>query len=58
MTENELQVEHPYHSFVFAIQSPVTREKYLGRLGYFISYLGITDGNMENRFNISLTHSL
>lgn len=50
--ENELQVETPYDSFVFAIRSPVTREKYLGRLGYFLSYVGITEGNIENRCNI------
>lgn len=50
--ENELQFETPYESFVFAIRSPVTREKYLGRLGYFMSYVGITEGNLEDRCNI------
>ncbi len=49
--EKELQVETPYDSFVFAIRSPVTREKYLGRLGYFMSYVGITEGNLEERCN-------
>jgi len=47
--ENELQLETPYDSFLFAIRSPVTREKYLGRLAYFMSYVGITEGNIENR---------
>jgi hypothetical protein len=50
--ENELQFETAYNAFVFAIRSPVTREKYLGRLGYFLSYVGITEGNIENRCNI------
>ena len=50
--ENELQLETPYDSFVFAIRSPVTREKYLGRLAYFMSYVGITEGNIEDRCNI------
>jgi len=49
--ENELQTETPYDSFVFAIRSPITREKYLGRLRYFLSYVGITEGNIENRCN-------
>ncbi len=46
------QLETPYNSFVFAIRSPVTREKYLGRLGYFMSYVDITEGNIETRCNI------
>jgi len=50
--ENKIEFETPYESFVFAIRSPVTREKYLGRLGYFLSYVGITEGNIENRCNI------
>ena len=52
MMENELQVETPYDSFVFAIRSPVTRDKYLGRLAYFITYVGITEGNIEQRCNV------
>ena len=50
--ENELKFETAYESFVFAIRSPVTREKYLGRLAYFISFVGITEGNIENKCNI------
>ena len=50
--ENELKFETPYESFVFAIRSPVTREKYLGRLAYFMSYVGITEGNIENKCNV------
>jgi len=50
--ENELELENSYDSFIFAIRSPVTREKYLGRLTYFMSYVGITKGNIENRCNI------
>ena len=50
--ENELEFESPYDSFVFGIRSPVTREKYLGRLAYFMSYVDITEENIENRCNI------
>lgn len=49
--ENELQFETPYDAFVFAIRSPITRQKYLGRLGYFLSYVGITEGNIEGKCN-------
>lgn len=42
MIENELQFETPYESFVFALRSLVTREKYLGSLAHFMSYIGIT----------------
>jgi hypothetical protein len=48
MVESELQFESPYESFVYAIRSPMTREKYLGRLVYFMSYVGITEGNTFN----------
>jgi integrase len=50
--EIQLQFETPYESFVYAIRSPLTRQKYIGRLGYFLSYLDITEGNFENRCNI------
>jgi len=50
--ENELQLETPYESFVFALRSPVTREKYLGSLAVFMSYIGITEGKLEDRCNI------
>lgn len=42
MIENELQFETPYESFVVALRSLVTREKYLGSLAHFMSYIGIT----------------
>lgn len=51
--ENEPILEQtPYYSFILAIRSTVTREKYLGRLGKFMSYLGITEGNLEERCNV------
>ena len=50
--ENEVQDETPYDSFVFAIRSSVTREKHLGRLADFMSYVGITEGNIENKCNL------
>jgi hypothetical protein len=52
MMENEFKEEIPYNSFLFAFRSPVTREKYLGRLAFFMSYVGITEGNIESRCNI------
>jgi hypothetical protein len=51
MMENELQTETPYESFVYAIRSPITREKYLQRLRYFLTHVGINDGNIEERCN-------
>jgi len=51
--ENPLLLdETPYSAFTMAIRSPVTRQKYLQRLGYFLSFLGINEGNIENRCNI------
>jgi len=51
--ENELEFqESPYTSFILAIRSSVTREKYLQRLSYFLSYLGIKDGNIQSRCNL------
>lgn len=49
---NELELENPYDSFITAIRSPITREKYLQRLAYFLSYLGIDNGNIQDRCNI------
>jgi hypothetical protein len=51
----------PFSIFVLAIRFPVTREKYLQRIGYFFDFLGIlkTDDSMcavsiEQRFSIFL----
>jgi hypothetical protein len=41
----------PYFLFVGSIRSPVTKEKYLQRMGYFFDYLNI-DGDAEERFAI------
>ena len=50
--ENEpYQEETPYYLFVLAIRSSVIREKYLGRLAYFMNFVGISDGNLEERCN-------
>ena len=49
----------PFSIFILAIRSPVTREKYLQRIGCFFDFLGIlkTDESgcttlMEQRFSI------
>jgi hypothetical protein len=48
----------PFSIFILAIRSPVTREKYLQRIGYFFDFLGILKTNdprsiisVEKRFN-------
>jgi hypothetical protein len=42
----------PYLIFIFAIRSPITREKYLQRIGYFFDYIGIEQDTIEERCNI------
>ena len=49
---NELQEETPYEAFTMAIRSPITRQKYLQRLAYFTTFLGINGGNIEQRCNV------
>lgn len=49
--ENDQLLENPYYAFIHSIRSPVTREKYLGRLSVFMSFAGITEGNLEERCN-------
>ena len=41
-----------YSLFVGSIRSPVTKEKYLQRMGYFIDYLNIHQKDAEERFEI------
>jgi hypothetical protein len=40
----------PYSLFVGSIRSPVTREKYLQRMGYFFDYLNIDQTYVEKSF--------
>jgi hypothetical protein len=49
----------PFSIFLLAIRSPVTKEKYLQRMGYFLDFLGILKSDelgdtfsLEKRFNI------
>jgi hypothetical protein len=37
---------NPYSSFIFAMNSPLTREKYIGRLAKFFDFIEITEGTM------------
>ena len=39
----------PYSMFIFAMNSPLTREKYTGRLANFFGFIGLTQGTMEER---------
>jgi hypothetical protein len=53
LVEEIIQLDSsPYLIFIFAIRSPITREKYLQRIGYFFDYLGIEQGTIEERCNI------
>jgi hypothetical protein len=54
MIEESIQLHSsPYSIFILAIRSPITREKYLQRLGYFLDYSGIGEqGTIEERCNI------
>ena len=54
MIEEPVQLNSsPYSIFILAIRSPITREKYLQRLGYFFDYIGIGEqGTIEDRCNI------
>jgi integrase len=42
----------PYALFVGSIRSPVTKEKYLQRMGYFFDYLNIHQKDLQERFEI------
>ena len=51
--ENELEFqETPYTSFILAIRSPITRQKYVQRLISFSSFVGIDNGTIEDRCNV------
>jgi hypothetical protein len=54
MIEEPVQLDSsPYSIFILAIRSPITREKYLQRLGYFFDYIGIEEQDaIEDRCNI------
>jgi hypothetical protein len=61
LTSEKNLTSDPFSIFILAIRSPVTREKYLQRIGYFIDFLGIlkTDESgcpisMDRRFSIFL----
>jgi integrase len=51
--ESEMDTS-PYSLFIMAISSPITREKYLQRLIYFLNYLGIGQKgeDIEKRCNL------
>lgn len=47
--ETEIPTTEPYQDFLFAINSPVTRERYSTRLRSFFVYIGIEGATMEER---------
>lgn len=54
MIEESIQLgSSPYSIFILSIRSPITREKYLQRIGYFFDYIGIgKQSKIEERCNI------
>jgi hypothetical protein len=47
--ETEIPATEPYRDFLFAINSPVTRERYSTRLRSFFVYIGIEGTTIEER---------
>jgi hypothetical protein len=47
--ETEILVTEPYQDFLFAMNSPVTMERYSTRLRAFFVYIGIEGATMEER---------
>ena len=47
--ETEIPKTEPYQDFLFAINSPVTRERYSTRLRSFFVHIGIEGTTMEER---------
>jgi hypothetical protein len=43
------QLSNPYTLFVYALNSPVTRERYATRLNWFYSKIGMAEGPIEER---------
>ena len=42
----------PYSIFIFAMNAPQTREKYIGRLAKFFDFIGLVEGTMEERCTV------
>jgi hypothetical protein len=50
--EGKLNLESsPYSIFILSIRSQVTKGKYLQRIGYFLDFVGIKQGIIEERCN-------
>jgi hypothetical protein len=47
--ETEISPTEPYQDFLFAINSPVTKERYSTRLRAFFVHIGIEGTTMEER---------
>ena len=47
--ETEVPPTEPYQDFLFAMNSPVTRERYSTRLRSFFVYIGIEGTTMKER---------
>ena len=45
-------ISDPYALFIYALNSPITRERYSTRLRYFLNKIGMTGNDMDNRKSI------
>jgi integrase len=50
--EKQEEEMNPYSIFLFAMNSPVTRQKYIGRFTKFLNFISLTDGTIEERCRI------
>jgi hypothetical protein len=50
--ENEILATEPYQDFLFAMNSPVTRERYSTRVRYFLNKIGLTGNDVGNKQSI------
>jgi hypothetical protein len=51
--EGKLNLESsPYSIFILSIRSQVTKGKYLQRIGYFLHFVGVKQGTIEERCNL------
>ena len=45
-------IPDPYALFIYALNSPVTRERYSTRLRYFLTRIGLTSNDPDNKKSI------
>jgi hypothetical protein len=53
MYQTLMRVSDPYALFIYALNSPVTRERYSTRLRYFLNKIGLTSNDRDNKKSIA-----